>query len=105
LQVKCTECGYESNTFDPFLDISLEINRAGSVEKALERFTCREYLDGENKYKCAKEDKLVKAVKCITISQAPNVLVLQLKRFEFTRHGRKVTKKVRFLSTAPRVRN
>lgn len=36
LQVTCMDCGYESNTFDPFLDISLEINRASSVKKALE---------------------------------------------------------------------
>ena len=39
LQVKCSECGYESNTFDPCIDLSLEITRAASVRKALERFT------------------------------------------------------------------
>ena len=39
LQVKCSECGYESNTFDPCIDLSLEITRAASVKKALERFT------------------------------------------------------------------
>jgi ubiquitin C-terminal hydrolase len=61
---------------------------------ALERFTNKEYLDGENKYKCPKENKMVKAVKRMTIERAPNVLVLQLKRFEFSRLGRKITKKV-----------
>ena len=55
MQVKCTDCGYESNTFEPFLDISLEINRSNTLLKALERFTSGEYLDGDNKYKCPKQ--------------------------------------------------
>ena len=38
-QIKCAECGYESNTYDPCIDLSLEITRAQSVLKALERFT------------------------------------------------------------------
>jgi hypothetical protein len=38
-QVKCCECGYESNTYDPCIDLSLEITRAQSVKRALERFT------------------------------------------------------------------
>lgn len=55
LQVKCCECGYESNTVDDFLHISLEITRAHSLTKALQRFTTGEYLDQENKYKCPKQ--------------------------------------------------
>ena len=54
-QVKCCECGYESNTVDDFLHISLEITRAHSLTKALQRFTTGEYLDQENKYKCPKQ--------------------------------------------------
>ena len=45
-QVKCTQCSYESNTYDPFLDLSLEINHANSVQRALQRFTAGEALDG-----------------------------------------------------------
>ena len=55
VQVKCCECGYESNTVDDFLHISLEITRANSLTKALQRFTTGEYLDQENKYKCPKQ--------------------------------------------------
>ena len=55
VQVKCCECGYESNTVDDFLHISLEITRASSLTKALQRFTSGEYLDQENKYKCPKQ--------------------------------------------------
>lgn len=95
-QVKCSQCGYESNTYDPFLDLSLEINHAHSVERALQRFTAGEVLDGPNKYKCPKQNRAVRAVKRMTVDSAPNVLVVQLKRFEFSLSGRKISKPVSF---------
>lgn len=98
-QVKCTQCGYESNTYDPFLDLSLEINHASSLEKALHRFTAGETLDGANKYKCPKENVGVRAIKRITIETAPSVLVVQLKRFEFSLSGRKISRQVEFQPT------
>lgn len=52
-QVKC-QCGYESNTFEPFLDLSVEITQANSVEKALAQFCAPEKLTGDNKYMCAR---------------------------------------------------
>lgn len=54
-QVKCCECGYESNTSEGFLDVALEITRAGSLGAALRHYTRAEHLDAENKYKCPKE--------------------------------------------------
>lgn len=66
-QVKCTECQFESCRSDPFLDISLEINRASSVARALQRFTAAEYLEGDNKYKCPKQRKAVRAAKRMAI--------------------------------------
>ncbi|CAK0758926.1 hypothetical protein CVIRNUC_002658 [Coccomyxa viridis] len=107
-QVKCCECGYESNTVDDFLHISLEITRASSLTKALQRFTSGEYLDQENKYKCPKQARLVRALKRLTIDRPPNVLVFQLKRFEYMFHGSKITKKVDFeteLNIAPYMSN
>ena len=92
--MKCTECGHESNTYDVFLDLSLEINRASSLLKALQRFTSSEYLDGANKYICPKQKQKVRAAKCMTIDKAPAVLVVQLKRFEFSMFGHKINKKV-----------
>lgn len=77
-----------------FLDISLDITRASSLTKALARHTMVEYLDQENKYKCPKQGRLVRAVKRITIERAPNVLVFQLKRFEYSMYGSKIAKKV-----------
>lgn len=126
-QVKCSSCGYESNTFDPFLDVSLEVNKVDSLRGALQRFTAGEVLDGDNCYKCPKQvgwkalqhcvihtctaalcytspspyaqNKLVRAVKRMTLHKAPNVLVLQLKRFEFMMFGHKIMRKIHYPNT------
>jgi len=52
LQVQCTECSFCSRTYDPFLDVSLDILKATSVHRALQRFTMPEALDGAEKYRC-----------------------------------------------------
>eukprot|EP00741_Cyanophora_paradoxa_P003091 tig00000663_g3000.t1 len=95
-QVKCSQCQYGSNKFDPFLDLSLELRGANSVEQALSNFTAAEVLDGENKYRCSKCKKLVRATKRLTIHHSPNVLTIQLKRFDFGRHSGKINKPVAF---------
>ena len=41
--------------------------------------------------------RLVRALKRLTIDRPPNVLVFQLKRFEYMFHGSKITKKVTLL--------
>ncbi len=64
LQIKCTGVDYESSTYEDFLDLSLEINRAASVIRALQFFTAKEILDGDNKYRCPKNNKLVSVCDC-----------------------------------------
>ncbi|KAJ2080320.1 hypothetical protein H4R24_003147 [Coemansia sp. RSA 988] len=80
-QVSCGRCGYDSNTFDPLLDISLDIQGGSTVEKALRSFTRPETLTTSNRYRCEKCNKLVDATKQMTIYQLPRILTLQLKRF------------------------
>ncbi|XP_077481716.1 ubiquitin carboxyl-terminal hydrolase 42 isoform X2 [Stigmatopora argus] len=95
-RVKCLNCKAVSDTFDPFLDITLEIKMAPSVSKALEQFVKPEQLDGENAYKCSKCKKMVTASKRFTIHRNSNVLTLSLKRFaNFS--GGKITKDVKYL--------
>ncbi|MBA0566982.1 hypothetical protein Golob_011751, partial [Gossypium lobatum] len=81
-QVKCLGCGAESNKVDEIMDISLDILNSGSLKEALHKFFQPEVLDGNNKYKCDNCKKLVAARKQLSIRQAPNILVIQLKRFE-----------------------
>ncbi|XP_029433537.1 ubiquitin carboxyl-terminal hydrolase 42 isoform X2 [Rhinatrema bivittatum] len=90
-RVKCLNCKGVSDTFDPYLDIPVEIKTAQSVNKALEQFVKPEQLDGENAYKCSKCKKMVPASKRFTIHRSSNVLTLSLKRFaNFS--GGKITK-------------
>lgn len=84
-QVICLRCQARSNTFDPFMDLSLDIKGVNTVEEALYKFIKPETLDHENAYKCPKCKHKVRAQKRFTIYKAPNVLTLQLNRFDFNR--------------------
>ncbi|GMY33513.1 ubiquitin carboxyl-terminal hydrolase 25 [Fagus crenata] len=94
-QVKCLSCGNESNKVDDIMDISLDVLLSNSLKEALHKFFQPEVLDGNNKYKCDNCKKLVAARKQMSILQAPNVLVIQLKRFESI-FGGKIDKAIAF---------
>ncbi|KAI3702716.1 hypothetical protein L6452_28466 [Arctium lappa] len=81
-QVKCLACGNESNKVDEIMDISIDVYNSSSLKDALQNFFQPEILDGDNKYKCDNCRKLVAARKQMSMLQAPNILVIQLKRFE-----------------------
>ncbi|XP_012941592.1 uncharacterized protein LOC101864474 isoform X2 [Aplysia californica] len=85
-QVTCLRCQGKSNTFDPFMDLSLDIKGVNTVEDALLKYVKPETLDNDNAYKCPKCKNKVRAQKRFTIQKAPNVLTLQLNRFDFNRH-------------------
>ncbi|XP_039115855.1 ubiquitin carboxyl-terminal hydrolase 23 [Dioscorea cayenensis subsp. rotundata] len=96
-QVKCTQCSYCSNKFDPFLDLSLEITKADSLHKAFARFTAVEELDdGKKQYQCQHCKQKVRALKQLTIHKAPYVLTIHLKRFGSSIPGQKIDKRVEF---------
>ncbi|KAK4751648.1 hypothetical protein SAY87_005130 [Trapa incisa] len=94
-QVKCSSCGSESKKIDEIMDISLDVLHSSSLKEALRKFFQPELLDGNNKYKCENCQKLVVARKQMLVFQAPNVLVIQLKRFDGM-YGGKIDKVVSF---------
>ncbi|KAI6687085.1 hypothetical protein NL676_023913 [Syzygium grande] len=94
-QVKCLSCGAESNKVDDIMDISLDVLQSSSLKEALHKFFQPEVLDGNNKYKCENCKKLVVAKKQMSVFQAPNVLVIQFKRFEGI-YGGKIDKAISF---------
>ncbi|XP_052050716.1 LOW QUALITY PROTEIN: ubiquitin carboxyl-terminal hydrolase 36 [Apodemus sylvaticus] len=102
-RVKCSVCKSVSDTYDPYLDIALEIRQAANIVRALELFVKSDVLSGENAYMCAKCKKKVPASKRFTIHRTSNVLTLSLKRFaNFS--GGKITKDVgypEFLNIRP----
>jgi ubiquitin C-terminal hydrolase len=114
-QVKCTHCGYCSNTYDPFLDLSLQVSQKScqSVAHAFMEYTRKETLDSKNKWKCSGCKKLVCAQKQLTVFRPPLSLCLQLKRFSYSGlgfggggyrqgygsgGGRKISKPIQFLA-------
>ncbi|KAF8639892.1 hypothetical protein AX17_001144 [Amanita inopinata Kibby_2008] len=88
-RVTCHDCGYNSDTFDRILDLSLDILRSDSMKDALRKFIAVDYLKGADKYKCEKCKRPVVAEKRFTIHEAPIVLTVHLKRF--SPMGRKIS--------------
>lgn len=94
-QIKCLHCQDTSDSFNPFLDISLDIHAAQSVKQALEDLVQAEELCGENAYHCDHCQGKTTALKTLTVQTAPKVLLLVLNRFsDFT--GDKVDRKVSY---------
>eukprot|EP00111_Clytia_hemisphaerica_P005319 TCONS_00015364-protein len=96
-QVKCLQCQHESNTYDPIMDVNLDIKECNSILHAFKKSVFPDRLDGDNKYFCDRCRKKTVAQKRGTIHKAPNVLTLQLKRFDFSKmFGGKISKDIHF---------
>eukprot|EP00793_Prasinoderma_coloniale_P003853 PRCOL_00003230-RA len=65
-RVHCQVCGANSDTFEPFLDLSLEA-RYSSLEEALAAHTRAETLSGSNAYWCDRCRALVSAHKSVCV--------------------------------------
>ncbi|KVH88052.1 Peptidase C19, ubiquitin carboxyl-terminal hydrolase 2 [Cynara cardunculus var. scolymus] len=105
-KISCMKCGGKSERHERMMDLTVEIEgNIRTLEEALDKFTCTEILDGENKYKCSRCKSYEKAKKKLTLLEAPNVLTIALKRFESGKFG-KLNKSIRFpdiLDMAPYV--
>lgn len=93
-RVTCLRCKYNSDTFDPILDFSLDIRRCETLRDAMNLFTEIEELRGSEKYCCEKCKSLVNAHKHFKIEQCPNVMTVHLKRFTLT--GSKISRPISF---------
>ncbi|KAJ4758160.1 Ubiquitin carboxyl-terminal hydrolase 19 [Rhynchospora pubera] len=95
-QVICEKCQMVSNRYENMMDLTVEIQGdSESLEQCLDQFTAREWLDGDNKYKCDGCKDYVKAWKQLTVHQPPNILTIALKRFQSGRFG-KLNKRITF---------
>ena len=68
------------------------------MEDLISMWKKEEVLDGGNRYSCKNCNETTKAVKKLEISNAPSILVTQIKRFEYSNEGkgRKLSKQVEF---------
>uniref|UniRef100_A0A6N2M5X9 USP domain-containing protein n=1 Tax=Salix viminalis TaxID=40686 RepID=A0A6N2M5X9_SALVM len=95
-QVICAKCNKISNQFENMMGLTVEIHGdAASLEECLDQFADKEWLHGENMYKCDRCNNYVKAWKRLTIQRAPNALTIALKSFQSGRYG-KLNKRVTF---------
>ncbi|KAK5824115.1 Ubiquitin carboxyl-terminal hydrolase 16 -like protein [Gossypium arboreum] len=103
-KIMCVKCQGKSERYERMMDLTVEIEGdIETLEEALHRFTRTEILDGENKYQCGRCNSYEKAKKKLTISEAPNVLTIALKRFQSGKFG-KLNKAIQFpeiLNLAP----
>lgn len=94
-RVSCHSCRYNSDTFDPIMDLSLDVRKGiNSVKQALDAFTAPESLSGTEKYKCDSCKKRVDATKRFSIDAAPMALTVHLKRFGI--FGNKINRPVSY---------
>ncbi|XP_051188165.1 ubiquitin carboxyl-terminal hydrolase 17 isoform X3 [Lolium perenne] len=95
-KIKCTKCKASSEQRERIMDLTVEIDGAiSTLEDALHRFTSKEILDGDNKYHCIRCNSYERAKKKLTISEAPNILTIALKRYQSGMFG-KINKAIRF---------
>lgn len=82
-KLRCCNCNHSSDTYEPLIDLSLEIEDVETLPRALESFTKVEKIeDSETKFTCenCKEEVLVE--KQFMLDQAPSVAAFHLKRFK-----------------------
>ncbi|KAL0329076.1 UNVERIFIED_CONTAM: Ubiquitin carboxyl-terminal hydrolase 20 [Sesamum radiatum] len=82
-KLKCCSCGHVSDTYEPSIDLSLEIEDADDLLTALQSFTKVEKIeDPETKFTCEKCKEQVSIEKQLSFDQAPYVATFHLKRFK-----------------------
>ncbi|KAF1873313.1 hypothetical protein Lal_00027351 [Lupinus albus] len=82
-KIKCLRCTGKSERYERIMDLTVEIDGdIGTLEEALGQFTAPETLDIDNKYNCSRCKSSEKARKKLTILEAPNILMIVLKRFQ-----------------------
>jgi ubiquitin carboxyl-terminal hydrolase 8 len=85
--LKCLKCQYVSITFDAFMFLTLPIpdRKNCSLEDCLKEFTKEELLIKKNRWICHSCGHKSRASKKIDIWKFPPILIINLKRFEFSR--------------------
>lgn len=82
--LRCTACGHESVTLDPFWDLSLPLPSKTSqvhLGDCINIFMTEEVLEGDNEPTCPRCRKKRKCTKSLSLEKLPSILVLHLNRF------------------------
>ena len=77
--VKCNSCGFNSDTYDPFLEISLPV-LGNCLSDCFDIQFGREKLAKDIGYRCCRCAKVTEAIKVMKINRLPIYLIIHLKR-------------------------
>ena len=95
--VRCTQCGFVSAKFDPFMYLTLPLPAAGkgelTLEACLHEFTKEEELDPDNLWRCPVCKDFRKATKTCQLWKLPRNLIVHFKRFRTDARGRRAEKR------------
>jgi ubiquitin carboxyl-terminal hydrolase 8 len=88
-RLACMTCGTTSTTYEAFWSLSVEIphDRAVDLRDCLRSYCSPERLSGDEVWRCPRCKVDREAMKKITITRAPDTLVVHLKRFRATHAG------------------
>ncbi|CAI4211320.1 unnamed protein product [Parascedosporium putredinis] len=81
--ISCINVDYESSRIEDFWDIQLNVSGNKNVLESFQDYIQVEKLVGENQYFAGEQFKLQDANKGVIFNSFPEVLHLQLKRFEY----------------------
>jgi ubiquitin carboxyl-terminal hydrolase 7 len=81
--ISCINVEYESRRVEDFWDVQLNVSGNKSIEEGFKDYVQVETMDGENQYFAGDEFKLQDAKKGVIFESFPDVLHLQLKRFQY----------------------
>ncbi|KAG5523856.1 hypothetical protein RHGRI_030750 [Rhododendron griersonianum] len=97
-KLQCCNCGHCSDTYEPLIDLSLEIENVSNLPSALESFTKVEKIeDSETKFTCENCKEEVSLEKQLMLDRAPSVAAFHLKRFKnYGSNVEKIDKHVEF---------
>lgn len=80
--ISCVDVDYESSRVEDFWDVQLNVSNNKNLDDSFRDYIQVETMDGENKY-FAESHGLQDAKKGVIFESFPQVLHLQLKRFEY----------------------
>ena len=81
--ISCINVDYESSRIEDFWDIQLNVSGNSNMLDSFQDYIQVEKMDGENQYFAGDQHKLQDANKGVIFISFPDVLHLQLKRFEY----------------------
>ncbi|XP_073886568.1 ubiquitin carboxyl-terminal hydrolase 9Y isoform X16 [Macaca fascicularis] len=79
----CQGCPHRYECEESFTTLNVDIRNHQNLLDSLEQYIKGDLLEGANAYRCEKCDKKVDTVKRLLIKKLPQVLAIQLKRFDY----------------------